>query len=305
MRQTVFVSKGVPQRAAELLKKQGYRVVRGTSAAREGRGAAAVLCLLTDKVYAKTMDAIGPQLKIISNMAAGTDNIDVAAAEKRGVSVANTPDVLTETVAEHAVGLLLVLSRRIVEGDWFVRKGKYKGWKPDLLLGQELRGKTLGIVGYGRIGCRTAEILQKGFGMKVVYHDIKGSGVHEACGAKKISLQEPLEQSDAVSLHVPMLSSTRHLISKKELKAMKKTAYLVNTSRGPVVDEKALVASLERNEIAGAALDVFENEPRLAPGLAKLDNIVLTPHIASASKEARDAMAKLAAKNIIEVLENL
>ena len=305
MRQTVFVSKGVPQRAAELLKKQGYRVVRGTSAAREGRGAAAVLCLLTDKVDAKTMDAIGPQLKVISNMAAGTDNIDVAAAEKRGVSVANTPDVLTETVAEHAVGMLLVLSRRIVEGDWFVRKGKYKGWKPDLLLGQELRGKTLGIVGYGRIGCRTAEILQKGFGMKVVYHDIKGSGVHEACGAKKISLQELLEQSDAVSLHVPMLSSTRHLISKKELKAMKKTAYLVNTSRGPVVDEKALVASLERNEIAGAALDVFENEPRLAPGLAKLDNVVLTPHIASASKEARDAMAKLAAKNIIEVLENL
>src|SRR3989338_656849 len=200
MRQTVFVSKGVPQRAAELLKKQGYRVVRGTSAAREGRGAAAVLCLLTDKVDAKTMDAIGPQLKVISNMAAGTDNIDVAAAEKRGVSVANTPDVLTETVAEHAVGLLLVLSRRIVEGDWFVRKGKYKGWKPDLLLGQELRGKTLGIVGYGRIGCRTAEILQKGFGMKVVYHDIKGSGVHEACGAKKILLQELLEQSDAVSL---------------------------------------------------------------------------------------------------------
>lgn len=305
MKQKVFANKRVPQKGIELLRKQGYEVVLGTNLKKQAKGAHALLCLLTNKIDGNVMDAVGPQLKVISNMAAGTDNIDTKEAKKRKIMVANTPGVLTQAVAEHTVALLLSLSRRVVEGDSFMRKGKYKGWKPDLLLGSELLGKTLGIVGHGRIGCRVADILHKGFGMKVLYYDVKGPGVHEVCGARKTSLKQLLKEADAASLHVPLLSSTHHLIASRELRAMKKSAFLINTSRGPVVDEKVLVQALKGKGIAGAALDVFENEPKLAPGLTKLQNMVLTPHIASASKEAREAMAELAAKNLIVALENL
>ena len=305
MKQKVFVAKGVPKEAISHLKKEGYLVVQGKDIKKDGKGAHALLCMLTVKIDEKVMDAIGPQLKIISNMAAGLDNIDLAAAKKRGISVANTPGVLTETVAEHTVALLLTLARRIVEGDSFMRKKKYRGWDPELLLGSELQGKTLGIVGHGRIGCRTAEILQKGFGMKVLYYDIDGPDTHEVCGAKKHSLKELLNKSDVVSLHVPLLATTHHLIGAKELKLMKKDAYLINTARGPVVDEASLITALKAGKIAGAGLDVFEKEPKMAPGLALLDNVVLTPHIASASRGARGAMAQLAAQNIIVILKNI
>ena len=304
-RPLVFITKGVPEQTVFILKKAHYRVKQGTNIKKEGRGAEGIVCLLTDTIDKKVMAAIGPQLKVVSNMAAGTDNIDTKEAKKRKIVVANTPGVLTQAVAEHTIALLLSLSRRIVEGDSFVRKGKYKGWKPDLLLGSELEGKTLGIVGHGRIGCRVADILHKGFGMRVLYYDVKGPRVHEVCGAKKGSLKELLRRVDVVSLHVPLLPSTHHLISAKELKGMKKTALLLNTARGGVVNERVLVSALRGGGIAGAALDVFEEEPKLAPGLAKLSNVVLTPHIASASHEARLAMAELAAKNVILVLENL
>lgn len=305
MKQKVFVVKDVPKEAVVLLKKEGYLVTQGKDMKKEAKGAHGLLCLLTSKIDEAVMDAIGPQLKVISNMATGLDNIDIAFAKERNITVTNTPGVLTETVAEHTVALLLSLTRRIVEGNSFMRKKKYKGWSPDLLIGEELKGKILGIVGHGRIGCRTAEILQKGFGMKVVYYDIEGPAIHEVCGAKKHSLKELLRESDVVSLHVPLLATTHHLISKKELKLMKKTAYLINTSRGPVIDEEMLVEALKNKKIAGAGLDVFEKEPKMAKGLSLLDNVVLTPHIGSASKKARAAMAELAVKNIIAVLKNI
>jgi len=305
MKQKVFVVRDVPKEAVMLLKKEGYALVQGKNIKEEGKGASGLLCFLTSKVDKETMDAIGPQLKIISNMASGLDNIDVSYAKKQNITVTNTPGVLTETVAEHTVALLLSLTRRIVEGDSLMRKKEYKGWSPDLLMGDELKGKTLGIVGHGRIGCRTAEILQKGFGMKIMYYDIDGPAIHEVCGARKYSLRELLGRADVVSLHVPLLATTHHLISKKELNLMKKSAYIINTSRGPVIDEEMLVEALGKKKIAGAGLDVFEKEPKMAKGLSLLDNVVLTPHIGSASRKARVAMAQLAVKNIIRVLKNI
>ncbi|TSC56279.1 MAG: lactate dehydrogenase-like oxidoreductase [Parcubacteria group bacterium Greene0714_21] len=295
----VFVTKNIPEKGIELLQKAGYEVAIGSNA----KGAHAVLSLLTDHIDARFMDSIGSQLKVISNMAAGLDNVDLDVAKERGVAVRNTPDVLTESVAEHAAALILGTTRRVAEGDRFVRAGKFKGWDPALLLGIELNGKTLGIVGHGRIGCRLAGIMQKGFGMRAVYYDTARDSVkEETCGITYASFEDLLKDSDVVSLHVPLLPGTRHLIGEKELRLMKPTAYLVNTARGAIVDEKALVKALKEQWIAGAALDVFENEPKLAPGLAKLQNVILTPHIASATKETREKMAELAAQNIIAVL---
>ena len=186
----------------------------------------------------------------------------------------------------------------------FVRKGKFRGWEPNLFLGTELKGKTLGLVGHGRIGCRTAKIMQKGFGMRVIYYDaVRDQAREEQCGITYASLEQLLKEADVVSLHVPLLPSTEHLIGEKELRLMKPTSYIVNTARGPVIDEKALVKALQEKRIAGAALDVFEEEPKLASGLAKLENVLLTPHIASATNEAREQMATMAAQNIIDTLK--
>jgi glyoxylate reductase len=297
----VFITSAIPQEGVNLLKKQGYVVEIGPL--KKAKGAHALLCVLTDTISGKVMDDIGPQLKIISNMAVGLDNIDVHEAVRRGITFANTPGVLTETVAEHTVALLLALARRIVQADAFVRAKKYKGWQADLLLGQELQGKILGIVGYGRIGSRVAGILQKGFGMKIVYHDEHRNEIAEKNNARYVSFEDLLKLADVVSLHVPLLAATLHLVGEKELAMMKRTAYLINTSRGQVVEEKALARALKNGVIAGAGIDVFEKEPGINPALLKLQNIVLTPHIASASHEARIAMAELAAKNIIAALK--
>jgi glyoxylate reductase len=268
------------------------------------KGADAVLSLLTDKVNAEFFDAAGQQLKIVANYAVGYDNIDVAEAKKRGVIATNTPDVLTESVAEHAIALMVSAARRIVESDKFMRGGKYVGWAPMLLLGNDLAGKTLGLVGLGRIGARVAEIAKNGFGMKIIYFDVKRSeALEKNLGLEYAELDAVLKQADFISVHVPLLESTRHLISADKIAMMKPSAYLINTSRGPVVDEKALVEALRNKTIKGAGLDVFEEEPKMAPGLAELDNVVLTPHTASATEETRGAMSELAAKNIIEVLE--
>ncbi|MDO8474322.1 MAG: D-glycerate dehydrogenase [bacterium] len=298
---TVFITSKIPEEGINLLQQQGYVLKFGSL--KKAKGAHALLCLLTDTIDAKVMNAIGPQLKIISNMAAGLDNIDIHEAVKRGITFTNTPGVLTEAVAEHTVALLLAVSRRVVEGDQFVREKKYKGWQIDLLLGQELRGKTVGIVGYGRIGSRVAAILEKGFGMKVVYHDEHRNEIAEKNNAQYVSFRDLLKIADVVSLHVPLLATTLHLVGEKELRMMKRTAYLINTSRGAVVDEKALARVLKGNSIAGAGIDVFEHEPKIDDSLLKAQNVVLTPHIASASHEARIAMAELAAKNIINVLK--
>ena len=264
----------------------------------------AVLCLLTDKIDAEVFDA-APSAKIFANYAVGFNNIDLDAAKARGVTVSNTPDVLTETVAEHTVALLLALASRIVEGDTFTRAGKYVGWDPLLLLGTDLSHKTLGILGAGRIGARVAHHLSRGFDMNVIYYDVKRNEQleQEYRASYRATPEEVLKEADAVTVHVPLLPATTHLLNKERLAMMKPSAYLVNTSRGPVIDEAALVEALKNGVIKGAALDVFENEPALAPGLAELPNVILTPHIASATEETREKMGDIAAKNIISFFE--
>lgn len=306
----VFVTRRIPEEGLNLLRGKvdlevwkEDRVIPREELLKRVKGVDALLPLLTDKIDASVMDAAGPQLKIISNYAVGYDNIDVKAATERKIMVTNTPGVLTEAVAEHTFALLMAIARRIPESDRFTRAGKYKGWEPMLLLGTELQRKILGVVGLGRIGSRVAEMAAKGMGMKVIYHDPKRDEKFEKEFKAKFckDLPDLLKEADFVSLHVPLLPATRHLIGEKELKAMKKTAYLINTSRGPVVDEEALVSALKKGWIKGAALDVYEKEPKLAPGLTKLENVVLAPHTASATIEARGAMARLAAQAILDV----
>ena len=258
-----------------------------------------LLCLLTDTINSAIMDA-GKDLKVISNYAVGFNNIDVKAATERRILVTNTPGVLTETTADLAWALLMATARRIVEADGFMRRGDYKGWGPMLFLGGDVFGKTLGLIGMGRIGCAMAR-RALGFNMRVLYYDVNRLSLDEekALSAEYADFDVVLRESDFVSLHVPLVPSTRHLIGARELSLMKATSYLINTSRGPVVDEKALVEALRSRRIAGAGLDVYENEPEMAPGLAKLENAVLLPHIASASVDTRTKMGAMAARNLI------
>jgi lactate dehydrogenase-like 2-hydroxyacid dehydrogenase len=310
----VKVTRLIPEEGIIMLKEKGIevqisqydKVLTRDELKKFVKGANAILCLLTDKIDGAIMDAAGKQLKIIANYAVGFDNIDLAAAKSRKIMVTNaTAPEVSEAVAEHTFALMLDVSRRISEGDRFTRAGKYIGWEPMLLLGDSLDGKVLGIVGLGRIGSSVARRATRGFGMKVLYNDIRQNLDFEAeFGGRFVAkLEELLPQCDIVSLHVPLLPSTLHLIDAKKLSLMKRTAILINTSRGPVVDEKALVEALKKNKISGAGLDVFENEPLLAEGLVQLENVVLTPHTASATMAARQAMSRVAAENIIAVYE--
>ncbi len=268
------------------------------------RGKDALLCLLTDKIDREVLDAAGPQLRVVSTYSVGFDHIDVEECTKRGIYVCNTPGVLTEAVAELTWALILAICRRIVEADEEVRKGRWPAWYPTYLLGMELRGKTLGIVGLGRIGSVVARIA-RGFDMKVIYYDVRRKPDLELLlGVEYKPLDELLKEADIVSIHVPLTKETYHMIGERELKLMKPTAYLINTARGPVVDTKALVKALKEGWIRGAALDVFEQEP-LPPDheLCKLKNVVLAPHIGSATYEARKAMADMAVDNLILVLK--
>jgi len=310
----IYVTRAIPEVGLTLLRTAGHDVVVSSKdgvLAKEELAAAltehnpdAVLCLLTDKIDGEVFDA-APNAKIFANYAVGFDNVDLKAAESRSVAVTNTPGVLTDSVAEHAVALIFAVTKRIAEADRFTRAGKYVGWAPMLLLGSDLKGKTLGILGGGRIGSRVLEIMGKGVGMKCIYYDIKRSEeLEKATGAEfRASVEEVLKEADVVSIHVPLLDSTRHLMNTERFSMMKKSAYLINTSRGPVIDEPALVAALQSGTIRGAALDVYENEPALAPGLAELDNVILTPHTASATDETRSAMSEIAAQNIIAFLK--
>lgn len=267
-------------------------------------GVDAILSELTDKIDSEIMDAAGSELKVIANYAVGYDNLNLRDAEVRHILVTNTPDVLTDAVADHAFGLMLSVARRIPESDRFARAGKYTGWQPFLLLGEDVFGKTLGIVGSGRIGSALALRAAKGFGMKVLYYDQKpNEQLEKDISAKFIALDDLLKNSDFVSVHVPLLPETKHMFSTKQFEMMKKTAVFVNTSRGPVVDEQALLEALKKGDIFGAGIDVWEFEPKLTPGLAELENIVLTPHTASATIEARDNMSRVAAENIIAALK--
>ncbi len=306
----VYVSRKLSGNALERLKEQcevevnpNPRPPSREEFAKAVAGKDAIISLLTDKIDASVFDAAGNSLKIVSNYAVGFDNVDLATATSRGIIVTNTPGVLTEAVAEHAIALMLAIARKIPQSDKYVRSGFYSGWSPDLFLGTQLEGKTFGIVGLGRIGFSAARRAHSGFGMKIMYSDPKQNAEFEKeFGAKFASLEEILKECDFVSLHVPLLPSTRHLIGEEQLNSMKPTAYLINTSRGPIVDEQALYKALKSNKIAGAALDVFESEPALYPGLSDLQNVVLTPHTASATIEARSAMADLAVDNILAVL---
>lgn len=267
------------------------------------RGADGIVSLLTDKITADVLRAAGPQLKVVANYAVGYDNIDIAAARAKQIAVTNTPGVLTEAVAEHTIALMLSVARRVVEADTFTRNGKYQGWEPDLLIGQRMLGRTIGVVGLGRIGKFVAHMAHFGFGMRVLYSDPHREPEFEAeVQARHTSLGDLLEHSDVVSIHVPFLPSTHHLIDKKAFGKMKKNAILINTARGPIVDEAALVLALKKKQIWGAGIDVFEHEPALTPGLTDLPNVILTPHIASGTREARDEMSLVVATNVIAAL---
>jgi len=310
----IFVTRIVPEAGIKMLKDKGYEIAVNQEdrvltkeeliTALKDQNYNALFCLLTDKIDSEVMDSFGPQLKIVANMAVGFDNIDAREAKKRGIMITNTPGVLTDTVAEHTFALMLAIAHRISEADKFTRSGQYIGWAPMLMLGNDLSRKTLGIVGLGRIGSRVAHHGVKGFEMKVLYYDVnRNEEFEKEFGAVFVSLDDLLKQSDFVSIHVPLLPATQHLINAEKLKLMKPTSYLINTSRGPIIDEAALAMALADKTIKGAALDVFEFEPKITPELLSIDNVILTPHIASATEETRSKMSVLAATNIIEALE--
>lgn len=311
----VFVTRPIPENGIKMLKDKGFEVVvneaaHDRAATKEEllagvKGVDAVLSILTDKIDSEVMDAGLPTLKIIANYAVGYDNLDIKGAKERNILVTNTPGVLTEAVAEHTFALLLAVAKRIPEADKFARAGNYHAWGPELLLGTDIAGKNLGIVGLGRIGSEVARHAYNGFNMKILYIDPKPNPEFEKTfNATYVDTIDNLfPQCDFVSIHVPLMDSTRHLINEERLHKMKPSAYLINTSRGPIVDEAALAKALKEGTIKGAALDVFEFEPAINEDLKKLDNAVITPHIASGTMKTRAKMAELAAANIIEALE--
>ncbi len=302
----VFLTRQLPPKAMEALAAASElsvnlndRVLTRAELLDGVRDCDGLLCLLTDAIDAAVMDA-APRLKVIANYAVGYNNIDVAAATARGILVTNTPGVLTETTADLAWALLLAAARRIAEGDRLVRSGGWTGWAPLQLLGVDVHGATLGIVGMGRIGQAVAR-RAAGFDMKVLYADATpiDAALENQLKASYASLEQLLRESDFISLHVPLTDKTRHMIGRAQFALMKNTAVLINTSRGPVVDEAALVDALRERRIAAAGLDVYENEPQLAPGLADLDNVVLAPHLGSATTATRTRMGLMAVENVL------
>jgi len=306
----IFVTQIVPEPALAALRRLGEvdvnpdpeRVLTKEELIAAVRTHDYLYCMVTNRVDAEVMDA-NPGLRIVANMGVGYDNVHLAAATSRRIPVTNTPGVLTETTADLAWALLMAVARRVAEGDRLVRGGRFGSWGPLMLLGADVCGKTLGVVGFGRIGRAVARRAQ-GFAMEVVYSDAEPAPpeVEASLRARHVPLEDLLRRADFVSLHVPGGPGTHHLIGAPRLALMKPTAYLVNTSRGPVIDEAALVAALRAGQIAGAGLDVFEREPLLTPGLAELENVVLTPHIGSASLETRTKMALTAAANVAAVI---
>jgi glyoxylate reductase len=305
----VFVTRRIPQEGLSLLEKKydlevnpNNRVLRKEEIIKGLKGKDALLCLLTDKIDKDVINS-EPKLKVISNYAVGFDNIDIKTATEKGIPVSNTPDVLTDATSEMAWALLFSVARQVVEGDKFTRLGNFKGWDPMLMLGQEITNKKLGVIGAGRIGTAFA-LKSKGFNMKVLYNSRKTNNMLESViDAKKVDLSTLLKQSDFISLHVSLNKSTHHLIGEREFKMMKKNAILINTSRGPVIDEKALIKALKEKWIFGAGLDVYEHEPKVDNELKLLKNVILQPHSASATFNARQNMAIIAAKNLIAGLD--
>lgn len=305
----VLVTREIPEAGLRLLEHDDFEVAVLDEAPPDRetlldavRGAEAILATATEKVDGEVMDAAGETLKVVANMAVGYDNIDVGAANERGVVVTNTPGVLDETTADVAFMLVLAAARRLGEGERIVRSGRWEAWGPKMLTGPDVWGKTLGIVGFGRIGQAMAR-RARGFDMEVFYTArSRKEDAENELGARYAELDELLQTSDFVSLHTPLTEETKHLIGVGELKKMKPESVLVNTSRGPIVDEGALADALTQGRIFAAGLDVYEEEPEVHPRLLELENVVLAPHIGSASIETRDKMATLAAENINAVL---
>lgn len=306
----IAITRRLPEIALGRLEKAGHDVHlhdADTPPTRDAlldlvRGADAIVCLLSDRIDEEVLDAAGDGLAVVANYAVGLDNIDRVACAARGIAVAHTPGVLSEATADQAWALLLAVARRVLEGHRLVASGDWDGWSPLQLLGTELHGRRFGVVGLGRIG-QAAARRARGFGMDVVYHARSARPEAEAeLSARKVPLDELLESSDVISLHCPLTDETRHLIDADALRRMKPTALLINTARGEVVDEAALVDALTHGVIAGAGLDVFEREPRIHPRLPALPNVVLAPHLGSATVATRDAMAVLVADAVTDVL---
>ncbi|TKJ43408.1 D-glycerate dehydrogenase [candidate division TA06 bacterium B3_TA06] len=304
----IYVTRRIPDAGIKLLEGHEVDVYEGSTPiprkllAEKVADAEALIPLLSDQIDAELMDQ-APKLKVIANYAVGYDNVDIVAATKRGIVVTNTPDVLTDATAELAWALLFAAARRIGEAERFTRDGRFICWGPMLLLGQGIRGKTLGVIGAGRIGTRFA-LGSRGFEMKVFYYDQeRNETLEQELGAKKVDISYLMHEADFVSIHLPLTQETKHLIDAHQLFRMKPTAVLINTSRGPIVDEKALVAALRAGKLAAAGLDVYEREPDISAEFFEMENVVLAPHIGSATHQARGAMAELCAYAVLKVFE--
>lgn len=306
----VFITRKLPGEPEKLLKSSGLQVEVFNSDEpiprelflKKTKNVDAVLALLSEKIDREAIDNFS-KCKIVANCAVGYNNVDVNYAKEKNLIITNTPNVLTDATADIAAGLIIACARRFHEGEKLIRDKKFFGWKPNMLLGLDLKNKTLGIIGAGRIGFATAKRL-KAFGMKIIYYDRnKRMNFEVELAAKKVSLEKLMERSDVISIHLPLTEQTFHLLDKEKLKLMKSTAVLVNTARGEIVEEKYLIHQLQRKKIFAAGFDVYENEPNINPKLLELENVFLLPHIGSATKETRAAMSILAANNIINVLK--
>ncbi len=306
----VFVTRLIPAKGLDIVQEfcnvdlwQGELPPGREELLKRVQGVDGLLSLLTDKIDGEVMDAAGPQLKVISNHAVGFDNIDIAAATARGIPVGNTPDVLTDATADFAFTLLMAAGRRLLEADRYIRAGKWKTWEPMTLLGADMNGATLGLIGFGRIGKAMAR-RAAGFNMRIIYYDPTEKSVDLDSKATRVDLETLLAESDFISLHTPLTPETRHLINAETLSKMKSNAVLINTSRGPVVNQDALYEALKSHQIFAAGLDVTDPEPfPLDHPLFTLDNVIIMPHIASASRATRDKMSWLAAQNLIAGLK--
>ncbi|MEG8945670.1 2-hydroxyacid dehydrogenase [Rosettibacter firmus] len=310
MKQKIFITQKLPGNIESYLQKNGFitetfdkeRLITKKELIERARDVDALICLLSNRIDKEVIDNLN-KCKIIANYAVGYNNIDVDYAKSKNIIVTNTPDVLTDATADIAVALILACARRLHEGNKLMRQKKFKGWKPDLLLGYDIKDKVVGIIGAGRIGTEVA-IRMKAFKTKILYYSrSRNYELEKLTEAKKVSLNYLLKNSDIISIHVPLTESTFHLLNKENMVLMKKSAIIVNTARGEVIDEKFLIKILKQKKIFSAGFDVYENEPDVNPDLLKLDNVFLLPHIGSATIETRTRMAMLAAKNVIEVLK--
>lgn len=307
----IFITRKIPGIAESLLNKNGFDVtsfkkdkpISKQELLKSVKGIDALISLLTDKIDKDIIDAM-PGCKVIANYAVGYNNIDVNYAKSKGIVVTNTPDILTDATADLAVTLLLAAARRVIEGDNMMRQNKFEGWKPQLLTGVDVRNKTVGILGTGRIGTAFAKRMS-GFDSKILYYDkTNNEQIEKRFGGKKVSLNTLLKKADFISIHLPLTPDTYHFLNKEKLQMLKSTAVVINTARGEIIDERELIKLLKGRKIFAAGFDVYENEPAVNSELFKLDNVVLLPHVGSATIETRSKMAELAAKNVIAVLKN-